>query len=182
MDILSIPETNQVYVIIGGREASHRLQELAARLALRGPLLLLDCGNHANPLLLMRDLRRQTADPLPALENVRVSRAFTCYQVVALLERVASFPAPQPVLMLELLATFYDESVSFVEGQRLLKQCFACLNMLRRSAPLLISARPPLADFPERHVFVEMLCDIADQFWVEVPNLPQPLQQLSLFS
>lgn len=182
MDILSIPETNQLYVVIGGREATRRLLDLTARLALRGPLLLLDCGNRANPLAIVRELRRLTADPLAALQHVRVSRAFTCYQVVALLEQVGGLSNPQPILVFDLLATFYDESIPFAEGRQLLERCFACLTRLCRAAPLLVSARPPLADFPERHVFLEMLCKIAGQSWVEVPNLPQQPQQLSLFS
>lgn len=182
MDALSIPETNQIYVVIGGRAANARLLDLSARLALRGPLLLFDCGNRANPLPIVRELRRLTIDPLPALENVRAARAFTCYQVAALLERMSSFPGPQPILIFDLLATFYDESVPFAEGQRLLRQCLARLLASRHSGPLLVSARLPPADFPERQCFLDALCKIADQTWLEVPSLPQPQQQYSLFS
>lgn len=182
MDALTIPEINQLYVVVGGREANRRLLDLTARLALRGPLLLLDCGNRANPLPIARELRRLTIDPLPALENIHAARAFTCYQVTALLEQVSGLPNPQPGLIFDLLATFYDERVSFAEGRRLLKQCFAYLAPLRDRAPLLISVRPPPADFPERQVFIEMLAQIADQSWVEIPSPTQPPQQLSFFA
>jgi hypothetical protein len=181
MNSLTIPEANQMYVIVGGHETTGHLLDLAARLALRRPLLLFACGNRANPLPIVRELRRLTLDPLPALENIRASRAFTCYQVMALLEQAGTFPNPQPVLIFDLLATFYDESVSFAEGKRLLKRCLSCLVSLHRNAPLLISVRPPPTDFSERHMFVDMLCKIADQFWVEAPCLVWRPQQLSLF-
>jgi hypothetical protein len=56
------------------------------------------------------------------------------------------------------------------------------MTRLHRSAPLLVSARPPLADFPERRAFLEMLCHISDRYWIEeTPQAPLP-QQLSFFS
>lgn len=181
MDAITLPESNQLYAVIGGRAAVARLLDLAARLALRGPLLLLDCGNRANPLPLARELRRLTLDPLRAMGNIQVARAFTCFQVKALLEQVAFFPARQPLLILELLATFYDESVSYEEGRRLLEQSLYCVSHVRRSAPVLISARQPPAEFPERAAFVTMLCNAADQYWLEETPAPQPSAQPSLW-
>jgi hypothetical protein len=178
MDAITLPDANQLYVVVGGHAAAGRLLELAARLALRGPLLLLDCGNRANPLPLVRELRRLTPDPLRALGNIQVARAFTCFQVTALLEQVAFFPTQQPLLIFDLLATFYDESVSCAEGRRLLERSLRCIRHVRRSAPVLISARTPPADFPERARFVEMVCGISDRYWVEERAAPpQPKQK-----
>lgn len=181
MDAITLPETNQLYVVIGGHAAAARLLDLAARLALRGPLLLLDCGNRANPLPLVRELRRLTGDPVQALGNIQMARAFTCYQVKVLLEQVAFFPAQQPLLIFDLLATFYDESVPYAEGCRLLEQSLHCIHHVRRSAPVLISARTPPADFPERAAFVEMLCQLSDQYWVEQSTAPQAPRQMPLW-
>ena len=182
MDTITLPDANQLYVIIGGQTAAGRLLDLAAYLALRGKLLILDCGNRANPLPLVRELRRLTCDPVQALGNIRMARAFTCYQVVALLEQAGSSPIQQPVLIFDMLASFYDESVPYAEGRRLLEQSLRCMTRLHRSAPLLVSARPPLADFPERRAFLEMLCHISDRYWIEeTPQAPLP-QQLSFFS
>lgn len=181
MDAITLPDANQLYVVVGGRAAAGRLLELAARLALRGPLLLLDCGNSANPLPLVRELRRLTPDPLRALGNIQAARAFTCYQVTALLEQVAFFPAQQPLLIFDLLATFYDESVSYAEGCRLLEKSLHCIRCVRRSAPVLISARCPPAGFPERRAFVEMLCHISDRYWVEESVLPPRPEQMPLW-
>ncbi len=181
MDAITLPENNQLYVVIGGRAATGRLLDLAARLALRGPLLLLDCGNSANPLPLVRELRRLTSDPLRALGNIQAARAFTCFQVTALLEQVAFFPAQQPLLIFDLLATFYDESVPYDEGRRVLEKSLSCIGHVRRSAPVLISARRPPADFPERQAFVELLCGLSDQYWAEEVPAPQPPAQPALW-
>jgi len=74
MDTITIPKSNQVCIVIGGREVTHCLLNLAARLALRGPLLLLDCGNRANPYPIAKELRRLTPDPLLASARPPVGR------------------------------------------------------------------------------------------------------------
>jgi len=57
-----------------------------------------------------------------------VARAFTCYQVETLLtESVADF---SPVLVLNLLDTFYDENVKLSERMRLLEVSLAELRRL----------------------------------------------------
>jgi hypothetical protein len=182
MDAIILPDSNQLYVVLGGRTAAGRLLELAARLALRGPLLVLDCGNRANPLPLVRELRRLTLDPVRVLQNIQSARAFTCYQALALMEQAASRTARQPVLIFDLLATFYDESVSYREGQQLLEQSLDCIMRMCQSAPVVVSLRPPLADFPERRAFVEMVCSRSGQFGAEEPPHTEASSQLSLFS
>jgi hypothetical protein len=183
MDEIALPNANQLYTVIGGREAASRLLELSARLALVGPLLILDCGNHANPLPIARQLRRLTGDPVGALGNIQAARAFTCYQVVVLIEQLEQrTPIQQPVIIFDLLASFYDESIDYREGLRLLEHALDCLARVRSTAPLLVSARPPLADFPERKTFVEMLLRISDRFWIEEAPAPPAQLQLSLFS
>lgn len=179
MNRLTIPEPHQCYVVIGGRTAASRLLDLAARLAIRGPLLLLDCGNRANPLPIVRELRRLTNDPVRALGQIQTARAFTCYQAAALLEEAARRPMSYPVLIVDLLATFYDESVTLREGNRLLEQSLRCITQIHAAVPSVISAQPPRAAFPERAHFLEKVIQLADLLWVEdLPALRQP-QQLS---
>jgi len=182
MDTLTLPDSNQLYVVVGGHLAANRLLDLAARLSLRGPLLLLDCGNRANPIPLVRELRRLTQDPVKALSNIQTARAFTCYQVTALLEDAASRPIQYPILIFDLLATFYDESVSYHEGIRLLEQCISYITCIHRQSPIVISARPPRSEFPERSSFLEMVYKLADVVWVEeTPQMIEP-KQLSFLS
>lgn len=183
MNALLIPEKNEFWVLLGGQAAADRLLELAARLALNSRLLILDCGNRANPQPLVRALRRQTIDPLSALNRIESARAFTCYQVTALLEQSAAAPSDgRPVLIFDLLASFYDESVRYAEGRRLLGRALACIAALQRQAPVLASIKPPPEDFPERLVFVDLVCRQAGQVLEEaVPPVPD-VRQLSLFS
>jgi hypothetical protein len=180
MNAITLPDINQLYVVVGCPAASHLL-DLAARLALRGPLLLLDCGNRANPLPLAKELRRLTNDPVAALGNMgaKGARAFNCYQVAALIGNAANRPIQYPVLIFDLLAAFYDESVSYHEGRRLLDQSLSHITHIRRSAPLVVSAKPPPDDYPERKAFLEMLCRVSDQIWTEESSRAQLPQQLS---
>src|SRR4030065_337535 len=70
----------------GETSNSDPLMGLAARLAQRAPLRVLDGGNCFNAYIVALALRQQTTDVTAALERIRVSRAFTCYQMVTLLE------------------------------------------------------------------------------------------------
>lgn len=183
MDAITLPESNQLYAVIGGHAAVDRLLELAARLALRGPLLLLDCGNRANPLPVVRELRRLTMDPVRSLANIQTARAFTCYQVLALLEQTCARQVREPVVIFDLLASFYDESVRYDEGQRLLTAALGHVHGLLAGAPVMVSVRPPPSDFPERAAFVQRVCAEADQCWVEeAPSSAGVYQQGSLWA
>ena len=183
MDALIVPTQNRLYVVVGRHAAAERLLDLTARLALRGPVLILDCGNRANPYPLARELRRLTNDPVRALRNIQTARAFTCYQVITLLEGTARRPAPYyPVLIFDLLATFYDESVSYAESRRLLKLTLTLIQDISRGSPLMISAAPPHSDFPQRKHFLEALCERADEIWEEAPPPDNTAHQLSLFA
>jgi hypothetical protein len=182
MDAIILPGSNEFYVVIGRRAAAERLIELAARLALRGPLLILDCGNRANPLWLARELRRRTNDPVGALCNIRSARAFTCYQVVTLLEQTAGLPLQQPVLIFDLLATFYDESVSYREGRMLLDYAIQRIQTIHQNAPVVASAAPPPNEFPQRQTFLNHLCSQAGEVWQEQASVAGESRQLALFS
>jgi hypothetical protein len=151
------------------------VMDLAARLALKGPLRVLDGGNRFNAYQCSQDLARYltapgasvgrrggsswlvndglTVDgpaPLPdrprtlkeALGRISLARAFTCYQMLTLLSETPAIPQ-QPTLVLDLLATFYDESVRAADALHLLENCLADLRRLSAQAPVVVSARPP---------------------------------------
>lgn len=117
------------------------LLSLVAALALNGPVTALDAGNQFDAYRLARLIRRRTVDLYDTLERVRVSRAFTCYQVVALFEELP--PAAMPHVVFDLPATFYDESVTPGESRRLLRIALGHARRVSRAAPVVISARPP---------------------------------------
>lgn len=129
------------------------------RLAERSPLTVLDGGNRFNAYLVARGARGQAE----LLERITVSRAFTCYQMLSLLETTESLP--RPVLALDLLNTFYDESVKVHERRRLLTGCIAHLDRLSQPAGGAVTVHPPAVPSPEAIEFVRMLeAHAADMF------------------
>jgi hypothetical protein len=126
------------YLVLAPRPVGRAwMNAFAARLALAGPALVLDGGNSFDALGIARQVRRQTADLEMALGRLRVARAFTCYQMVAMLASLSGQPA---LLVFDLLATFCDESVALTERARLLEQALAHLRRLSVTAPLAVSA------------------------------------------
>jgi hypothetical protein len=154
---------------------------LAARLSVHSKLHLLDGGNRANVYPLARELRCHTTNPVQALQNIQVARAFTCYQVLSLLEDTQyCIQRSEPLLVFDLTATFYDESVPWRESRRLFLHCLGLLQEFGQLVPVVISARLPPAEFQERMALLKELCGAAAAVWEE-PLPPQPVnQQLEL--
>lgn len=171
MQALTLPLSNQLLVLTAPHAAAAMLLELAARLSLSGELRVLDAGNRFNVYPVARTIRRYTAELSAALARIQLARAFTCYQAAAML---AELPTDaRPLLVLDLLATFYDESVSLPESQRLLQACLVHLQRLSRSAPVVVSAKPPAPRRNGRTVLVETLQAAASGAW-QLEALPVP--------
>jgi len=177
MDILPSLHTGALIVICAAHSpAGHfstpePLSVLAADLALRGPLTVLDGGNRFQPYRVARLLRQQTVDINRAAKHLFIRRAFTCYQVLAMLEGAPALC--QPYLVLDLLATFYDEHVRAPEASRLLDLCLRELERLCRLAPVVISLAPPL--LAERVFLLEQVCARAGRVLVQ----PEPIETVS---
>ena len=166
----------QLHLVLAPHRAQRQMMTiLTARLALTGRVRLVDAGNCFDGYGLARQLRQQTSYWQAALERVSVARAFTCYQVETLLtEAVSDF---SPVLVLNLLDTFYDENVKLIERLRLLEVSLAELRRLCRAASVAVSATLPTRDQPGE--LLEMLSCAAGQVWsVEEP---QPVEPMRLF-
>ena len=144
---------------------------LTVRLALLGPVQVLDGGNSFDALKLARELRRASRRYHAALSNVSVARAFTCHQMLALLTEIEL--SPTPLIAPELLSTFADENVPEEERRHLLQGCLTRLETFRAHASVFISAEP--AD----DVFTAILQTHTDRLWQY--ELPQPVTQPRLF-
>lgn len=141
--VLSTIELNpgHFYLVLASRQQGHLLMNtFAARLALAGPLQVLDGGNSFDALRIARLVRRRTPDLEKVLTRLMVARAFTCFQMVAMLERQPDIACP--VLVFDLLSTFCDENVTLGERKRLLEQALGRLKHLSRLAPVAVSAAP----------------------------------------
>ncbi len=141
MDAPGFPISGQLALVLGPHAAQAQMLDLAARLAVGGPVRVLDCGNRFNVYPVARAIRSRTDGLQAALQRIRLARAFTCYQVLALLEEAPDEGVP--TLVIDLLATFYDEDVKLPETQRLLRRCLQQLRRLSQAAPLIVSAQPP---------------------------------------
>jgi hypothetical protein len=161
MDALHFPLPNQLIVVVAAHAARSPMLDLIAHLALRGPVRVLDAGNQSNIYPIAQRLRRSTLDVEAALQRIQVQRAFTCYQVAALLNGTPT--APVPTLVLDFLATFYDQDVALPAALQLLRGCLRQLARLAGPAPLLVSARPPLAACAERAPLLDLLRAAAAQ-------------------
>jgi hypothetical protein len=138
---------------------------------------VLDGGNRFNAYTLARAARGRPE----VLNRITVARAFTCYQALALLE---STPASDgPFVILDLLRTFYDESVQAGERKRLLRACIAQMQRLERAGGGLVSVHPPAIPSPASVALLGMLEQAAtDTFFVRGPLVTAGLpEQLKMF-
>jgi hypothetical protein len=154
--------------VLAPHAARMHMLVLSARLAHRGTLQVLDAGNQFNAYEVARSLRQEGAEGFQqALERIRVARAFTPYQLLALLEATstsANRAQPSaPTLVLDLLNTFYDENLPQPERRRLLVRCMAELRRLSQAAVVVVSVRPtpPVQEDPLR--LVEMVKEASDE-------------------
>ena len=199
MELLPEPLTGKVTpgkitLAVVPRRAIQPLLGLAARLALRAPLRVLDGGNCFNAYVVAQILRpalpqarQQMQEMEAALERIRVARAFTCYQMVTLLDETPATPVA--TLVLDLLATFRDETVPLAERQRLLEHCLERLKNLAAAAPLIVSVSPdggpPMSRQNRQRQprqgdgLLSRLEQAADQVWRF--SAPPPIVQLRLW-
>lgn len=176
MNIIPALQTGTLIVVCAPHAAREESAVLAAQLALHGAVTVLDGGNRLVPYRVAHLIRQRTTDVASAANRLFIRRAFTCYQMIALLESTPYLH--QPYLVLDLLATFYDDHVPTYEARRLLDVCLQQVDRLRHTAPVAITLAPPLV--PERAFLIERVCALADRLFMPEP-LASPPAQLALF-
>ena len=132
-------------LVIGGRAVIRQLQVLAASLALTRRVHILDGGNCLEPYLLAAEIRRLGQDPHVYLQNITTTRAFSSVQFRSMaLKAAESFnPGGDTVyFVLDMLLTFYDESLPQSESRRLLGLSLQSLLEIGKEAPLVVQAKP----------------------------------------
>jgi hypothetical protein len=157
--------------LLAPHAASEAMLALAARLARRGPLQVIDGGNRFNAYHVARLLRGLSGDGLAAaLGRIYVARAFTCYQIAALLEQ--TIPGAVPLLVIDLLDTFYDQSVPLFERRRLLGGCVERLRLLSQGTVVVASLRPPRPPQTDPTGLLQTVQAAADQVWFQEEEPP----------
>ena len=147
-----------------------QLRPLAAAAAAWGaargaPVLLVDAANLADPYALVREARTIGLAPREALARVRVTRAFTCHQLVRLLREILpSFLSPGClVLLLGPVSLFYDEQVPLPERRRLFQELTQLLGRIKSQAALLL-LQPLLPKEANNRHFGKLLAPLLDYF------------------
>jgi hypothetical protein len=171
----------KLYLLHGG-EAVFRLSlSAAAHVLLQGvPLTLVD-GSNRFDLYAIADAARtfsrhggRHVTPEDLLRRIFVSRAFTCYQMEALVtDRLPAFVrrVHSPiVLVFGLLDTFYDEQAPLFEARAGLQRSIAALQSLKQGGVAVLLAsldiRPASADrrvlFPQLAAAMDLVCAVQE--------------------
>lgn len=118
------------------------MRRYLVRLAVHAPIRWLICGNYLDLQLLIYDVARSAGGNYYRVleDNIAISRAETCYQVVALLRKTRA--AATPTFVTDLLMHFYDDKVRDDEASELFIQGILALKGLGQVGPIIVSASP----------------------------------------
>jgi hypothetical protein len=156
-----------ILLLTGARAPlQQHMYHLIVQSALAGPVKLLVGANRYDHYGIIYALARLTGDYESILaENIRLSRAETCYQMVELLAQTEADEAC--TLAMDPLKTFYDEGVPEREVHQLLFESILHLRRLSKPAPLVVSAGPSA----KRPYLYQALAKAADRI-EQVPPAP----------
>jgi hypothetical protein len=145
----------QVYLFQGEREVLRAaMQEFIDRLGMRGVVQVVVGGNRISFGHLPLILGDQIGSVYEVMDRILVSRAETCYQMQDVL--TALEPSPVPIVVIDMLESFYEEDLTPKEVASLLQKCIKHIHNLSEAAPVLISAsgdpsRPELLELIEQN-------------------------------
>jgi hypothetical protein len=131
-----------------------------------GRILYLDGANQISPLLIARFARERGLEPALFNRLIRVSRAFTCFQLTALVERTPKFlrQFPADVLIVTALPDLYfDEDVRDREACASLENALEGLQKLAQE-PIAVAIFTDATSFQtRRQEFFQRLIKQADR-------------------
>jgi hypothetical protein len=160
---------NPITLVLGSNKAATKIQELIAYLAATGRTInIIDAGNMFDAYYVSKKIRQNGNNPSEVLKNIFLSRAFTCFQVVELVE--AFQEKDQILIVLDILSTFYDENVSTEESERLLGIVTDGINRLGYSNQVIVYTRLNPACSIKRLALVEKLQNLAGSTTYHLPE------------
>ena len=165
---------NGIALLCGAHVPSGLIFKPIAQLAGSGrPVYVVDGDNLFRSYRIARYAREMNLDPRRALAQVQVSRAFTCYQLAEIVERLnrrVDTINCAGIICLGLLGTLYDEDVAFPEAQRLLQEVMTHLKLLAERWPVIVTVRPPSSKAQNRLGLVQLLMQHADVIRILEPD------------
>jgi hypothetical protein len=154
------------------KQYRNRVLVAMAHLAINSPLIVLDCGRQFDSSIVARAARGQQE----IIDQIKVQRAFICYEAVKLLEKTPT--EGFPILVLDFLSTFYDENVKMHTRKFLLESSIKHFQRLSQGAGLAVTIRAP-SSHDDLYLFQRLQSSAAS---ISVYETPAPAsQQLSLF-
>ena len=146
-------------------------------------VFVVDAANRFDPYQLAREGRKRGLPPDQVLSRVQVARAFTCHQLVQLVQE--GLPAALAgveralVIILGPCSLFYDEQVPITERRRLFRTLVGALAGIKQRAALWF-LQPELPPQVANQHFGRLLARLADQvIRVEDSQSVVPPRQLS---
>ena len=161
MNTLPIPiQNNHLFLAITEDKERRGLTELIAQLAVKGTYYFIAGGQWVPD---QDDLRiaigRYTTSVNEVLDNPRLTRPTTCFQLVDLLANIDS--KNDPLLILDFFHLFYNPDVDISHRMYLLKQCIQHLERIKLSRPVVVFIKQASRD--EYDLFFPMIAAIADE-------------------
>jgi hypothetical protein len=138
------PAPGKMAGIFGDGACGFALRALAVPLLRAEAVVAVDGANRFDPYEISKAARARGGDGREALSRIRVSRAFTCHQMEALLSRrlpgeLSRFDA-RLALVLGLPETFADADVAYAEACRVFRNCLSALRALARRGTRVVLA------------------------------------------
>jgi len=161
-------------LVLGSRAILPTLLRMTGRLAESGPVKVVDCGNMFDIFL----ATRATTAGLDVYDRIKVCNAYTCQELLAVLQSLPVGPAP--FVILDLLRTFLYTNVAFEERKRLLALCLAHMDRLEQGSGGLVSVHPPGVLCQAESELLEMVTKAArDIYRVEMAASHSLMERLS---
>ncbi len=162
-----LPEVVTGPAVFAGDDACLTVGLLAGLRAVRPgqPLLIVDGANAFDPFLVADLVRKSGLQPGALLDQIRISRVFTCHQLEALLQgrlqaAVRQFHAPA-VYFSGLLDPLLSEEAPVGEATRIFRLVIPTLQRLAETGVVTLVACPPPHSIPGRERFFPALCEVA---------------------
>jgi hypothetical protein len=165
------PPPGKLYLLYGAREIFHLSLVVASKiLGQHRSIAVVDGANRFDAYYLAHTLREQYGNSGLFLNNIYVSRGFTCYQMeAAITQRLPQFlrrMKSKTAMIFGLLDTFYDEQAKFYEVQKSLQRILRKLHEMKNEGVSILIASLEMKVLPEeRNQLFRTLMSSADQIY-----------------
>jgi hypothetical protein len=173
---IDIAKKRGLALILTQDQARQSKTDLIARLILGGPLFVISGDEWLPSFDLPRVIRAHTTEIKQVMTCLYTARASTCHR---LFDSLASIPSTgEPILVLDLLHTFYDADVPLRVRLFRLRECCRELRRLALYRPVIVMTQEMAAEDYEK--FIPALYSISDTILSLDPELEQ-IKQTALF-